>query len=230
MVNSRNITFRIVQLRIGISILSLLMFFACNDSNSITPPTDSSSNNNSDDLSTTDYNVLFIGNSLTYTNNLPQLVKEKALAKGINVGVKSISSPNYAIIDHWLEGRVQNQIESKLFDYVIIQQGPSSQAFGREVLIEYGKKFSDLCIENDAELCFFMVWPSLTYYDTFNGVIKNYTDAARMYDAILCPVGSVWKQYFDDTGDFSYYGGDGFHPSLSGSKVAADVIVQSIFR
>ena len=29
-----------------------------------------------------------------------------------------------------------------LFDFVVVQQGPSSQAWGREVLIEYGEKIS----------------------------------------------------------------------------------------
>jgi hypothetical protein len=75
-----------------------------------------------------------------------------------------------------------------------------------------------------------MVWPSLHYYHTFNGVIESYTLAANATSSILCPVGEVWKSYFDETEDFSYYGPDGFHPSLKGSNVAAQVIYESLFN
>ena len=74
-----------------------------------------------------------------------------------------------------------------------------------------------------------MVWPSLNYYHSFDGVIKNYRDASLINDAILLPVGEVWKNYFERTGDFGYYGPDGFHPSKEGSTIAAKVIVNSLF-
>lgn len=173
---------------------------------------------------------MFIGNSLTYTNNLPKLIKDIAKKKGILLKTNMIAFPNYAILDHWNDGVVQQEIRSKKYDYVILQQGPSSQAFGKEILLEYGKKYSALCKENNAQLCYFMVWPSLTYYDTFDGVISNHKQAALANDAILLPVGEVWKLHFDKTKTFDYYDSDGFHPSLRGSKVAAQVIFNYLFE
>ena len=182
-----------------------------------------------DKFSKSDFNILFIGNSLTYTNNLPKLVKKNAKLHGIKIDFKMIAFPNYAIIDHWNEGEVQKLISSKKYDFVIIQQGPSSQNEGRNMLIEYGKKFNSLCKLNNSKLCFFMVWPSLNYYYTFDGVIKNYKVAASINNSILLPVGKVWKEYFDKTNNFQYYSSDGFHPSLEGSKIAAKVIVEYLF-
>jgi len=181
---------------------------------------------NSDNASKTGINILFIGNSLTYTNNLPELVKRSAKLQGIEIDYKMIAFPNYAIIDHWNDGEVQKLIASKKHDFVIIQQGPSSQNNGRNMLIEYGKKYSSLCKLNNTKLCYFMVWPSLNYYHTFDGVIKNYKDAALINNSILLPVGEVWKDYFDRTDDFQYYSSDGFHPSIEGSQIAAKVIVE----
>ena len=74
-----------------------------------------------------------------------------------------------------------------------------------------------------------MVWPSKQYYHTFDNVIKNHHDVAEKYQAVLCPVGEVWKTHFDATQDFSYYGPDGFHPSQKGSESAAKIIVDSLF-
>jgi lysophospholipase L1-like esterase len=180
--------------------------------------------------SNTKFNILFIGNSLTYTNNLPELVKKDAKLKGIEIDVEMIAFPNYAIEDHWNDGHVQKLIASKKYAFVIIQQGPSSQNDGRKMLMEYGKKYSSLCKLNDTKLCYFMVWPSLKYYHTFDGVINNYKQAALINNSILLPVGEVWKDYIDSNNSFEYYSNDRFHPSLKGSQIAAKVIVEYLFH
>ena len=170
-------------------------------------------------------NILFIGNSLTYSNNLPGLVEERGIQENLEIKTKVIALPNYALIDHWNDGTIQVEIKNGNYDYVFIQQGPSSQSWGREILIEYGRKIKSVCDEQETELVYFMVWASIGYYQTYNDVIKNHEDAAALNNALLCPVGKQWKAYFDSTQDFSYYGSDGFHPSLKGSKNAAEVIV-----
>jgi hypothetical protein len=184
----------------------------------------------SNKTSKTVINVLFIGNSLTYTNNLPGLVIKSAKLQGIQIDSKMIAFPNYALIDHWKDGQVQKLIANKKYDFVIMQQGPSSQINGRNMLIEYGEKYSSICKLNNTKLCYFMVWPSLNYYHTFDAVIKNHKDAASINNSILLPVGEVWKDYFDKTNDFQYYSSDGFHPSLEGSKIAAKVIVEYLLK
>lgn len=181
-----------------------------------------------EELSGTDFNILFIGNSLTYTNDLPSLVKFRAEHNGINLGIKMIARGNYALIDHWDDGVIQKEIRTKQYDYVVIQQGPSSQAFGHQILVDYGRRITTLCDEYEAVLAYYMVWPALTNYDTFEAVIKNHENAASRNRALLCPVGAVWKSHFDTTDDFDYYGSDGFHPSIKGSEVAAEVIFNTL--
>jgi hypothetical protein len=172
--------------------------------------------------------ILFVGNSLTYTNDLPILVATAAQKKGKLVTTEILAFPNYALEDHWNDGRVQTMIATGHYDYVIVQQGPSSQSNSRKMLLDYGQKFKNLCESNKSQLAFFMVWPAYVNYATFDGLIKNYTDAASETGSILCPVGKVWKQHFDETKDFGYYGPDMFHPSEKGSRVAAEVILNSL--
>ena len=180
-------------------------------------------------LSNKKVNILFVGNSLTYSNNLPKLVKEQAKKKGIIVKTKMIAYPNYALIDHLDDKEVKAALETNKYDFLIIQQGPSSQESSKKLLLEGAKEFSRLCMKYQTKLCFFMVWPALDYYQTFDAVIKNHHEAALLNDAILCPVGEVWKARFEDTNNFDYYGSDGFHPSVKGSEAAADIIVKSLF-
>lgn len=179
---------------------------------------------------TKELRILFVGNSLTYYNNLPGLVQERGKEKGIKITTEILAKPNYALVDHWNDGLIQTKIQKGDFDYVIVQQGPSSQAEGRALLLSYGMKIAKICETSKARLAFFMVWPSLQYYHTFDGVITNYREAALENGAVLCPVGEAWKSYFDETGNFDYYGPDGFHPSLQGSQVAADIIVSSLLN
>lgn len=176
-----------------------------------------------------DYKVLFVGNSLTYSNNLPQLVSKAASDEQIILSTEILAKPNYALIDHWDEGALQKKIKSKSFDFVVVQQGPSSQEEGRKLLFESVQKLSKLCVKNNSQLVVFMVWPSQQYYHTFDKVIKNHREVAEKFNAVLCPVGEVWKAHFDITNDFDYYSSDGFHPSEKGSQVAAEIIVESLF-
>lgn len=173
--------------------------------------------------------VLFVGNSLTYTNELPTLVAVEANKKGYSMHVASITLPNSALEDHWQNGEVHKLLASTHFDFVVVQQGPSSQLDGKIMLREYGAKFKALCDQHGAKLAFFMVWPSKAFYSSFDGVIQNYTEAAELNQALLCPVGKAWKEHMDNTGDFSYYGPDLFHPSLTGSEVAASIIYNTLF-
>lgn len=172
-----------------------------------------------------DYHILFVGNSLTYYNDLPQIVEAIASEDNISVSTTTLAYPNYAIVDHWADGQVQTLVQSGKYDYVVIQQGPSSQQDGYDTLVHDGKAYADLCKAHGTKLAYFMVWPSRNYYHTFDGVIANYTAGATTNNTILCPVGKIWKDHFDTTGDFSYYGPDQFHPSKAGSKRAAEIIV-----
>ena len=139
-----------------------------------------------------------------------------------------LAKPDYALEDHWNDGELQSLIKSGHFDFVVVQQGPSSQSEGRAMLFNYGEKIQSLCRQHNCRLAFFMVWPARANYQTFDGVILNHTDAADKTNALLCPVGKIWKEHFDASNDFSYYGSDQFHPSLAGSQVAAKVIYKTL--
>ena len=174
--------------------------------------------------------ILFVGNSLTYTNDLPAILTRIAKDSGVSIRTVSLAYPNYALEYHWNDGDMQKLIATGEYRFVVVQQGPSSQADGRAMLLDYGARIKSLCNQHNAKLAFFMVWPALVNSHTFDGVIQNYSDAAAATNSLLCPVGQVWRNYFLATGDYSYYGPDGFHPSLKGSENAAGIIFRALFR
>lgn len=178
---------------------------------------------------TTSISVLFVGNSLTYTNSMPSILSFIAKNYRINIKTKCMCISNSALMDHWSDGSLKATIENGEFDFVILQQGPSSQPYGRSILIEYGQDIKEFADKYDVITAFYMVWPSVSYYHTFDGVIESYTMAAEQSGSLLLPVGAVWKDYIHTTNDESLYGSDWFHPSKKGSFLAAWVIYHSVY-
>ena len=173
-------------------------------------------------------NILFVGNSLTYTNNMPQIIEYLGKQNGVVIKTESICLPNYAIIDHINDGNLQKLLNKKQFDYLLIQQGPSSQEEGRRMLVEDGAKMKALANKHNIKLGYFMVWPSVKYYFTFNKVIENHEVAAKKNNALLFPVGKIWKAYNANEELENLYSFDNFHPSKTGSFLAALTIFHKL--
>jgi hypothetical protein len=175
-------------------------------------------------------NVLFLGNSLTYTNNLPELMKLVASCDSVEMTYRSICFPNYALIDHWNDGNAQKEIQSGKYNFVIVQQGPSSQSEGRVYLLDYGLKFDSLCDRHKSKLVSYMVWPAKARSIDFQGVFESYKLLADSTKGIFAPAGNAWLKVWEGNPEFKLYGEDNFHPHYNGSLLAAMVIYGSIMK
>ena len=70
--------------------------------------------------------VLFVGNSLTATNDLPSFVASLAKRGGRRVQVGSVTAGGYNLEDHWNDGRALAALRTRAWDVVVMQQGPSA--------------------------------------------------------------------------------------------------------
>ena len=70
--------------------------------------------------------VLFVGNSLTHTNDLPAVVATIARKRGTEIEYETIAPGGMSLEDHWNAGRVPAEIASGKWDAVVMQQGPSA--------------------------------------------------------------------------------------------------------
>ncbi|MFV1987787.1 MAG: SGNH/GDSL hydrolase family protein [Gemmatimonadota bacterium] len=205
----------------NLAILATLMWFGCGSS-----PTGS----NVDDVpADVDLAILFVGNSLTYTNDLPDMVQRLLQAHGNvgDVGVGTVAFPNFGLMDHWAQGAARSAIASGQWDYVVIQQGPSATE-GRPSLLEYSRRFADEVEAVGGRLALYMVWPAANRFLDFNGVSASYEAAAEQNDSLLFPAGEAWREAWALDPNLDLYGPDGFHPSLLGTHLAALVIYQQL--
>jgi hypothetical protein len=175
--------------------------------------------------------VLFVGNSLTYVNNLPEIVAQLAKsAKQRKLSFKMIAYPNFSLEDHWNKGEVQKVLAKEKWDYVVMQQGPSAFADGRKVLIDYAKKFAEPIARAGAKPAFYMVWSSSDRLGDFAGVSQTYSLAAKEVGGLFLPAGEAWLEAWKLDPKIELYDSDRFHPNQAGSYLAALVIYQQLYK
>ena len=173
--------------------------------------------------------VLFVGNSLTYFNDLPNMVQVVGEATGHEIAVRSVTRGNFALEDHWVSGEALEVIQAAPWDVVILQQGPSSLALNKINLREWSGVFSEAIRGVGARPALFMVWPEASRPAAFDAVSDAYTQAAEAVDGILMPVGEAWRTAWEEDASLAFYGPDGFHPTELGSALGALVIFQQLF-
>jgi hypothetical protein len=166
--------------------------------------------------------VLFIGNSLTYSNDLPAMFTELAAAAGKpRPFVRAVTAPGLSLEDQWNRGDAQKAIAVGGWDFVVLQQGPSASPEGTLLLRTYSRKFAELIRKGGARPVLYMVWPSVARRDDFDGVALSYRDAAKDVRGLLCPAGEAWRAAWKRDPGLAFYSADGLHPTAMGTYVAA---------
>jgi hypothetical protein len=173
--------------------------------------------------------VLFIGNSLTYFNDLPLILAAVAEAAGdTELDARQVAYPDFALEDHWNDGTAVRALQENKWDFVIMQQGPSSLPENQIFLRDWAVKFAPLIRAADATPALYMVWPSLARAADFPAVRTSYANAAIAVNGLFLPAGQAWLKAWAKDPALQLYAGDGFHPSLLGTLLAAYTIYEGI--
>ncbi len=172
--------------------------------------------------------ILFIGNSLTYSNDLPAMVCGLARSTGRQVTCETVAKPDYGLEEHWND-REARQAIARGWDVVVLQQGPSALPESRRLLIDYTRRFDAEIKKAGARTALFMVWPSRARRGDFPGVSQSYAAAAKDVNGLLLPAGDAWRAAWAVDSGLPLHGPDGFHPSSMGTYLSALVIFERIF-
>jgi hypothetical protein len=173
--------------------------------------------------------VLFVGNSLTTSNDLPRMIEALAHAAGdAALRCDVVAFPNYSLEDHWNRGEAAKAIARGGWTTVVLQQGPSALPESRVLLHEYTRRFDAEIRRAGARTAMYMVWPSTERRGDFDDVKTSYESAARNVGGLLFPVGQAWRAVWKHDPRIELYGSDGFHPTADATYLAALVIYQGL--
>ena len=164
--------------------------------------------------------VLFVGNSYTYTHNLPEVFRRVAASHGRTISVKALTAPGVAIEDHFSSGALQRELAAH-WDIVVIQQGPSSLPQNRRHLIHWTVEVARRIDPARTRLVLFGVWPAQVHEHTWVDAELSYALAASKAGGCLFPAAAAWRMAFAEHPELPLYSSDGLHPSREGALLAA---------
>jgi hypothetical protein len=170
--------------------------------------------------------VLFIGNSLTYTNDLPGMFTAVAEQAGrSDVRAAGIAFADFALEDHWNDGRALSSLAKNRWEYVVMQQGSSALPASQSNLRGWSQQLDPKIRAAGAVPVMYMVWPTIDRPFDFPAVRDSYTNAAFAIDGILAPAGDAWVA----SGTLNaLYATDGLHPTVKGTYLAVIVLLERL--
>jgi hypothetical protein len=174
--------------------------------------------------------ALFVGNSLTETNDLPARVAALAAATGRRLEYQEITFGGFSLEDHWNQGDARAAIATGRWNVVIMQQGPSALPESQVDLRLWAGRFADEARAVGTRPALLTVWPENYRRPALSDVIVSYRSAAEAAGAQLFPAGEAWQAAWDCNSRLALYGPDGFHPSALGTYAAALVVYGRLFK
>lgn len=174
------------------------------------------------------HHVLFIGNSLTYVNDLPGTLAGLAAAAGDTIRTTTVAFPDYALEDHLAQGDAARAIAVGGWQYVVMQQGPSAVEANRQNLIQKTIAFDAQVRAAGGRSALYSVWPQSVNIADFPRSIASYKMAADAVHGLFLPVGSAWQAAWARDPALSLYQGDGLHPTGIATYLAAAVMFERI--
>jgi hypothetical protein len=194
--------------------------------------------------------VLFIGNSYTSVNNLPQTIASVASSVGDNLIFDSNTPGGYRFMDHATNPTTLQKIGIGNWDYVVLQEQSQYPSFPdwqvEEEVYPYAQSLNTAILNANpcTETIFYMTWgrkngdaqncPNLpevcTYLGMDNLLNARYRTMAQDNNAIVSPVGAVWRYIRQNFPSIELYQADESHPSVAGTYAAACAFYTVIYR
>lgn len=193
--------------------------------------------------------VLFIGNSYTQVNNLPNLVLQvsQSANEAISYGE---NTPGGCTFAQHCQNNSMDLIRQGGWDVVVLQEQSQYPSFPQSQVEQEVFPYATMLVDQiyrsnpDGEAMFYMTWgrkngdernavyfPVLGTYEGMDSMLyERYMYMARTNDASVCPVGRVWRYIRNNHPEIELYQTDDSHPSMAGSYAAACSFFTMIFH
>lgn len=193
--------------------------------------------------------VLFIGNSYTGVNNLPNLVNKLAEADN-NILIYDANTPGGNFLHHHAVNPVTlEKISAQDWDFVVLQEQSQLPSFSdgqvqMEMYPHVQVLVDSILANNDCTVPVFYntwgrrdgdkQWAGINTFEKMNGRLHNtYADLTEIYQGLLSPVGLGFLYVKTDENSpinfVDLYHQDGSHPSIHGSYLAASIFNNILF-
>lgn len=185
-------------------------------------------------------NVLFIGNSYTYVNDLPSMINAMASSTNDTINVAS-NTPGACRFSQHVTNMSMTLIQQGGWDLVVLQEQSQLPSFPMSQVSQEVFPFAEALVDSIyannicPEPMFYMTWghkkgdadnavyyPPLSTYEGMDSLLRErYLYMGKTFDASVCPVGKVWHYIRHNHPKIELYQNDNSHPTIEGSYAAA---------
>ena len=187
--------------------------------------------------------ILFVGNSHTYTNDLPGMFFEMAQAGGHGVDVYDLTEESYTLQrfsdpEDELGEILTDALQSEPWDFVVLQENTNAAvAFNaKKDMYPYARKLDEMIKAAGGQTAFLMTWAPEEGAGAFSRemvqgqLAAGYRTIAEELDALLIPGGEVFAKALEQDEELQLWGEDGQHPSVEGTYLAACTAYALLFQ
>jgi hypothetical protein len=174
--------------------------------------------------------VLFIGNSFTYYHDLPKMISELAKAGKQRPMRYEKETPGGCTLEkHWKDGKALAKIQSRKWDFVVLQDHSTAAQLKRDSMFDHGKKFDAEIKKQGAKSILYMTWALQNKPDDQPAISKAYLELSKELKAQIAPVGNAWEAALKADKKLVLHEKDKKHPNATGTYLAACVFYATIY-
>ena len=171
--------------------------------------------------------TLFIGNSHTYFNDMPRIFVDICAENGIDMQVTMLTKGGMGLDYHADNEQTRFNILFGDYDFIILQH--VAHPMGEfEVMEAAADKIMEWIRQTKAKPCFYMTWTEEDNEDFQAEMSARYRKLADKYGCMVAPVGERWWEVLHNDPSEDLYYKDRKHASYAGSRLAADVIFETL--
>jgi len=180
--------------------------------------------------------ILFIGNSYTSSNGLPEMFERMAQSGGHRVNVAMTAPGGWTLVDHLQSMETLEKIRSNEWDYVVLQEQsviPSLEGLRERQMYPAVRQLHSEISAIGADTVLFMTWghrdgfPSEGHRDfpAMQAALDiGYVIIGDELELAIAPVGIAWWNARRSTAQMNLWVDDGSHPTKEGTYLAACVL------
>lgn len=179
--------------------------------------------------------ILFIGNSYTYYNDMPDLFAKECEENGVKAEVESVTAGGYRLKQYLSEEdeyaqKIRQLLKSKKYDFIVLQEHSVVPLNNPETFLKCVFEFTKMIKTNGATPVLYQTWGradgnktlsdlQMTHDEMQNGLRSAYEAAAKESGAMLVYAGDAFDKAYKEGKEV--FDPDGTHPSLYGSRIIA---------
>jgi len=192
-------------------------------------------------LANKDLNILFIGNSYTAANNMPQMLEKIAASDSrgnYRIHTESITIGGAGLKKLWQEGQALKALKSQAWNFVVLQDQSVWAQYKESIDSSYqiAPIWGNVIKLHGSKAVLFVTWPrkpKSTWYSNADTsflqspqIMQANTNfhskkVAALLNASEVPIGNYWLYAMGKDAKIKLYSEDGSHPSVVGSYFTA---------